>query len=304
MTTCNLANVAAWSRSTGAEGTLPSGSARARLLADLLVQARHHEAALQLATRVDDETVGATAARRLSRTLLRAAELVQSSSDPVAPNQVARLDEAMGRMCELLQRAKGVPPDRSLVGHRLLGVASGRLFEVRDGRSHVFGLDASGRELQEAAFSGLHVSYSRFITDLRRAQFSDALIEASDFTYADLRGTLWQRTRVRNCSLREASFMDAAFNDTMFIDCDLRGANFNLDGLDLSTMPGAAFIRCDLRDASWYGRDLLGFELADCKLDEPMEDHDHQIAPRSFDHGVGLAAGFGRKDVAAAEVRR
>jgi len=268
MTACTLTNVTVRSRSTGAEEALPGASASARLLADLLVQARHHEAALVLAIRVGDETVGATAARRLSRTLLRAAELVQSAV-AIPPNQVDRLDEATRRMCELLPRATVAPLDRSLAGHRLLGVASGRTFEVRDGRSHVFGLDASGRELREVAFCGLHVSYSRFITDMRRAQFSDSLIEVSDFTYADLRGTLWQRARVRNCSLREASLVDATFNDTMFIDCDLRGANFNLDGLELSTPSGAAFIRCDLREASWCGREFSGFELPIARSTSP-----------------------------------
>ncbi len=102
---------------------------------------------------------------------------------------------------------------------------------------------------------GLHISHSRFITDMRRAQFADSLVEASDFSYADLRDTLWQRARIRRCYFREARFSDAAFDDTMFIDCDMRGVDFSMDGVDLSTAPGATFVRCDLRGAGWGGRD-------------------------------------------------
>ena len=183
---------------------------------------------------------------------------------------VAALNEATPRMCELLHRARSVLATADRPEPMRRGLARERAFEVRGGRSHVFGLDTAGRELQEVVFDGLHVSHSRLITDLRRARFADSLIEASDLTYADLRGTLWQRTRVRNCFLREASFMDAGFDDTMFIDCDLRGADFTMDSLDLSTSPGITFIRCDLRDAGWRGRDLSGFERIDCRIFDPV----------------------------------
>jgi len=267
MTSYSLINETARTISVDVEEPSPSEPVSARKLAGLLEEARRHEAAFVLASRAGDAPVGATAARRLSRTLSRAVELVRSTAADAY--QISRLAEATQRLCELLRRSTVNLSDGSVGGRPPWRIAPGRALDVRDGRSHVFGLDAEGRDLQEVAVCGLHVSHSRFIADMRRAQFVDSLIEASDFTFADLRGTLWQRTRVRNCSLREVSLVGAAFNDTMFIDCDLRGANLGLDGLDLST--DAAFIRCDLRDASWCGRGALGFELVDC-ISGPAED--------------------------------
>lgn len=230
--------------------------------------ARRHAAALVLARRVGDEVVKATAAARLRRTLLRAIGIIHAAATVDAEMHailVATFNESTPAMCELLQ---GVPTNRADSRPSLSpwGGATARLFELRGGRSHVFKLDASGQDLQEAAVCGLHVSHSRFITDMRRTRFADSLVEASDFSYADLRGTLWQRARIRSCYFREARFNDAAFDDTMFIDCDMRGADFSTDGVDLSTTPGVTFIRCDLRGARWCGRDHSGFELLDCQL--------------------------------------
>jgi uncharacterized protein YjbI with pentapeptide repeats len=232
------------------------------------VLARRHAAALVLARRVGDEAVGATAAAHLRRTLLRAVGIIDAAAAfdaQIHAILIATFNEATPAMYELLQ---GVPTSNSDFRPRLSRWegATARLFEVRGGRSHVFKLDASGKDLQEAVVCGLHVSHSRFITDMRRARFVDSLVEASDFSYADLRGTLWQRARIRSCYFREVRFWDAAFDDTMFIDCDMRAADFSTDIANLSTTPGVTFIRCDLRGARWGGRDHSGFELLDCQL--------------------------------------
>jgi uncharacterized protein YjbI with pentapeptide repeats len=283
-------------------------------LDEAFMVARRHAAALVLARRACDEAVGTVAAARLRRTLLHAIGIVHAvgmQDGEMHAILVATFNEATPAMCELLQRAPtsiaALPRQRVSAS----GGATARLFEVRGGRSHVFGLDASGRELQEAAVCGLHISHSRFITDMRRAHFADALVEASDFSYADLRDTLWQRARVRSCYFREARFSDAAFDDTMFIDCDMRGADFSMDSVDLSTTPGVTFIRCDLRGACWGGRDHTGFELLNCQVfdaadlaapiahpDEPRHvspvDSDARSLAQPTEGGGGAARRFSR----------
>jgi len=230
--------------------------------------ARRHAAALVLARRVGAEAVEDTAAAHLRRTLLRAVGIIDAAAAVDAQVHailVATFNEATPAMYELLQ---GIPTSGNDPRPKLSRWegATARLFEVRGGRSHVFKLDASGKDLQEAVVCGLHVSHSRFITDMRRARFVDSLVEASDFSYADLRGTLWQRARIRSCYFREVRLWDAAFDDTMFIDCDMRAADFSTDIANLSTTPGVTFIRCDLRGARWGGRDHSGFELLDCQV--------------------------------------
>jgi uncharacterized protein YjbI with pentapeptide repeats len=128
-------------------------------------------------------------------------------------------------------------------------------------------LDARGVDLTEVRILGVHIARCRFITNMCHASFIDAVIEEGDFTYADLRSTMWQRTQVYRSFLRDSSLVDATLDGSTFTDCDLRGADFSMtDGHGLTFGSTTQFLRCDLRGSNWQGRDLSSVTMADCKL--------------------------------------
>jgi len=99
------------------------------------------------------------------------------------------------------------------------------------------------------------------------ANLGDATIEDCDFSGADLERTTWYRSKVTRCTFAGAVMTDIGIDKAVFTDCDFRGADLGIvkQGL-LGTSMDATFVRCDLRDTNWYGRDLFRVRLVDCKL--------------------------------------
>jgi uncharacterized protein YjbI with pentapeptide repeats len=189
-------------------------------------------------------------------------------------------------MYDLVQRAPRKIADRDRPRLTRWAMAMECSVEAGAVRSLIFEMNASGKDLRDAELFGLHVARSRFFTDLRRARLVDSVVEASDFTYCDLRNTLWQHTHVRRSFFRNSSFVDACFNDVMFVECDLRGVDFTIDSLELAEAPaGITFVRCDLRETIWQGRQLDRLAVIDCRTSD-AGDAASPIPARRADPGL------------------
>ena len=99
------------------------------------------------------------------------------------------------------------------------------------------------------------------------ANLGDATILRCRFTNANLERTAWYRSTLTGCNLAGSRLANAALDRAVFTDCDLRGATLALvtHGV-LGTSKEAEFIRCDLRDTRWDGRDLFRVRFVGCKL--------------------------------------
>jgi len=104
-------------------------------------------------------------------------------------------------------------------------------------------------------------------SSLAVAVFSGSTLEHCDLSRANLEGTSWHRATVAHGVLPRASLADARLDRAVFSDCDLRGADLRLVRQPaVASLAGARFVRCDLRDTSWAGRELGGATFVDCKL--------------------------------------
>jgi hypothetical protein len=92
-------------------------------------------------------------------------------------------------------------------------------------------------------------------------------LEHCDLSAANLEGASWHRATLSHCELACATLVDARLERAAFSDCSLRGANLEIvRSPEVATLAGARFVRCDLRDTRWAGRDLGGATFIDCKL--------------------------------------
>jgi hypothetical protein len=243
----------------------------------LFAVARRHDSALVLALAVRDPVATHMAAGCLDQTLRRAsAALVALSGD--APSRRAELItmfvESTRGMYERLKLAVSSAP--VLDSRRMIQwlKAPGRS-ALTPGGPDLFALDAQGVALPAVTFLGLHVAKCWFITDLHDSTLIDAFVEQSDFSYGQLRNTLWQETRVHRSYFRDASFLDATFDRAVFVECDLRGADFSVANTNrLATTSRLDLVRCDLRGTLWTGRDLSHVRTVDCDLDELVDTAD------------------------------
>ena len=236
----------------------------------LFAIARRHDSALVIALAVRDPIAIQMAAGRLDLTLSRASAALDALSRG-APSRGAELLtiflESTRGMYERLQLAVSYAQIRDPRRMTQWLLTPGRSESVTSGPD-LFELDAKGVALPAATFLGLHVARCWLITDLHDSTLIDTFVEHTDFTYADLRNTLWQQTRAHQSFFREASFADATFDSATFVDCDLRRADFSMaDRHGLATTTRVDFLRCDLRGTNWAGRDLCHVRAVDCKLD-------------------------------------
>jgi uncharacterized protein YjbI with pentapeptide repeats len=125
--------------------------------------------------------------------------------------------------------------------------------------------------LRRARCSAADASDSRWQRcDLERADLSMAVLAGAQlarcgFARADLSGTSWHRAVVARCGLARAELVDARLDRAVFTDCDLRGADLSIArSPHVDSLAGAQFVRCDLRDTRWRGRDLSGATFVDC----------------------------------------
>ena len=146
----------------------------------------------------------------------------------------------------------------------------------------LFELDSGGISLANAQFLGLYMLKCRLITKMVGARFVDADIRCSDFKFADLERSLWSRTEIHQCCFAESSFVDASFDGVTFVDCDLSGAHIAVTRRGRDVMTGVHFLRCDLRDVIWHGRDLSRVVMLQCETDDTSElDEKPNLVPAS-----------------------
>lgn len=101
---------------------------------------------------------------------------------------------------------------------------------------------------------------------LSTAVFAGAHLERCDLSCARLTATSWHRAVLAGCTLRGASLVDARLDRAVFRDCDLRGADLAIArSPHVAPLAGTEFVRCDLRDTRWRGRELAGASFVDCR---------------------------------------
>ena len=125
-------------------------------------------------------------------------------------------------------------------------------------------------------------------SSLKKAVLSGAILEHCNLSRATLSGASFQGATVSHSNLLRATLVDARLDGAVFTDCNLRGADLSLARADLSlaradpglaradpgraraarvaSLTGTRFLRCDLRETCWSGRDLGGAIFIDCKL--------------------------------------
>jgi len=230
--------------------------------------ARRHECALNIALLVGDDLASVVTSARLTQTLQRAREMIAAIEPAVRRAALEAVFQASTQtMHRLLRVAPTGCPTRDSSRLTRWMLAPGRSTaptRVPD----LFELDAAGTALSDHAFVGLHAARCRFISALPRARFRDVLFERSDFTYGDLRGTVWQHSCARSSCFRDGSFADAVFDGVTFIECDLRRVDFSFGSHTERAATRAQFVGCDLRGAIWDGRDRSDVAIVDCKLDD------------------------------------
>lgn len=127
---------------------------------------------------------------------------------------------------------------------------------------------AQGVNLAHARASGSRFSrVTMRESTLRGIKLNESLLEDSAFDRADLDRSRWDGAIAIRCSLAGASLVDCSIGEALFIECDLRGANLSV--VNAGALPRTAqarFIRCDLRETSWRGRDAQHVSLIDCRL--------------------------------------
>ncbi len=272
-------------------------------LDECLSVAHGHESALALALDLGDDIGGLVAAARLRQALFRARAALNEISvhnSALHSSAVLAFRNATKGMYDLLRRAHTHATTGAPDVVKLEQWYKAMRQSIPAGDSpYLADLDARGVDLTEARIFRVHVARCRFITDLCRASFIDAVIDASDFTYSNLRSTLWQRTRVQRSFLRDCSLVDATLDGSTFADCDLRGADLSVTGGQLTFGANTQFIRCDLRESNWLGRDLSCVTMVDCKVyglaglisSSPMQVTRGDMSPKGDDSQVTCGGG-------------
>ena len=102
------------------------------------------------------------------------------------------------------------------------------------------------------------------------AVFASARIEHGELALCQLEGASFHLASLSHTSLRGARLIDTRLDGATFTDCNLRGAELSVSrsspvASQVASLAGARFIRCDLRDACWDGRELLGAQFIDCQ---------------------------------------
>src|SRR4051812_36568027 len=165
----------------------------------LFVEVRQSACALEIALLVRDAEAGHMAASRLRLSLSRRTSLPRGATiaeRALRAEFLGLFEESTRGMHELLARVpRTVQAERSPAppSPRLTRwMMAARRSEGADRVPDLFELDATGHELNDAQFIGLHLARCSFITSLRRARFADAYFDKCDFTYGNLQDTLWQ----------------------------------------------------------------------------------------------------------------
>jgi uncharacterized protein YjbI with pentapeptide repeats len=261
----------------------------------LLLLARHELLVLVVASSAADDDAAAIASARLRWAIASARQLIMAVHDARAasPTDHARHAHQLDRIANRAQRWLVAEPPRPL--HEIGGLVDRRsarpgrwLPAVDADRAALVELDLDELELtrislraaqldqvslRRATCTAADASASRWQrcrlerAALGMAVFVDAQLRSCDLSRANLSGTSWHRAVVARCTLRRAALTDARLDRAVFSDCDLRGADLGIvRSANVATLVGARFVRCDLRDTHWRGRELGGATLVDCRL--------------------------------------
>jgi uncharacterized protein YjbI with pentapeptide repeats len=275
--------------------TSPGPCDRDAAVEALLALARRETLALAVATCALDGDAAAIATARLRWALGAARPLIQAldRARTASPTRLAGLAHQLDRIANRAQRWLGDEPPRSLREiARLVDRRSARsappAAAIRADHAALVDLDLDGLDLARISLRGARLAeislrraactaadatgsrWRRCRLDraaLAMAVLADAQLGHCDLSRADLAGTSWHRAALAHCALRRANLIDARLDRAVLTDCDLRGADLAIvRSPHVATLAGARFVRCDLRDTHWRGRQLGGATFVECKL--------------------------------------
>lgn len=134
--------------------------------------------------------------------------------------------------------------------------------------AHLVGGSAFQTSFVDARITGATLERCMFssatMTDVHL--FDSAFLECS-IIETDLSRSLWFRTAIGRGKVLRSSLVDASFDYATIADCDFSGSDFSVTRAGpIGTAVEARFVRCDLRNTNWAGRDLFRVTFIDCKL--------------------------------------
>lgn len=261
----------------------------------LLGVARRETLALAVATCALDDDAAAVASARLRWAISAARPLIlaQDGARAAPHTRLAGLAHQLDRIANRAQRWLAGEPPRSLreiarlverrsarYGPRIAAIHADHaalvdldLDDLDLARISLRGAKLTEVSLRRAACTAADATGSRWQrcrldrAALAMAVLTDARLARCDLSRAGLAGTSWHRATLVHCALRRATLIDARLDRAVFTDCDLRGADLAIvRSPHVATLAGARFVRCDLRDTHWRGRELGGATFVDCKL--------------------------------------
>ena len=255
----------------------------------LLSVARREILGLAVATCALDDEAAAIASARLRWAIGSARQLIMALGDGSGERHAHQLD----RIANRAQRWLVAEPARSLheIGSLVERMSARRnrrgrgiiadhaslvdldLDDLDLARISLCGANLTEVTLRRADCTAANASSSRWLRcqlehgSLAMAVLAGAALERCDLSRTRLDGTSWHRATLAHCALRRASLIDARLDRAELSDCDLRGADLAIvRSRDVAMLVGARFVRCDLRNTHWGGRELGGASFVDCKL--------------------------------------
>lgn len=261
----------------------------------LLGVARRETLALAVATCALDDDAAAVASARLRWAISAARSLIlaQDGARATPRTRLAGLAHQLDRLANRAQRWLVDEPPRSLreiarLIERMAARHGPRIAVIHADHTALVDLDLDDLDLARISLRGANLTevslrraactaadatgsrWQRCCLDraaLAMAVLTDARLARCDLSRAGLAGTSWHRATMAHCALRRATLIDARLDRAVFTDCDLRGADLAIvRSPHVATLAGARFVRCDLRDTHWRGRELGGATFVDCKL--------------------------------------
>lgn len=270
--------------------TLSGLQDRAAAIDALLCVARRETLVLAIAIGAMDDDGAAVASARLRWAIGSARQLIAAvEQDPLMEHRAGQLDQvanraqrwlateppqplhAIGNLIERVAARRG--PKAPAIDGEYANLADLDLDDLDLGRIQLHGASLTDVTARRAGCDAADASSTRWLrcrldgSSLAMAVFSGSTVEHCELSRANLEGTSWHRATLSHSSLRRALMIDARLDRTVFSDCSLRGADLEIvRSRDVATLAGARFVRCDLRDTNWAGRELGGATFVDCKL--------------------------------------
>jgi uncharacterized protein YjbI with pentapeptide repeats len=270
--------------------TLSGLQDRAAAIDALLSVARRETLVLVIAVGALDDATAAVASSRLRWAIDAARQLITTSRpDRFHESRARQLDRIANRaqcwlvtepshawseLGELVERgAAGCDANAPAIDARRASLADLDLDELDLCRIALHGatlIDVTARRTEAAAADA---RVSRWLrcelegSSLAMAVLSDSNLQHCELSTANLEGASWLRASLSHCTLRRARLVDARLDRAVLSDCNLRGADLGISKSPaVASLAGARFVRCDLRETHWAGRDLAGAVFIDCKL--------------------------------------